>query len=94
MASVVSLRGEIIYRRARNRPHNPITFADIDSAQLNLQDGAFPCSALIGCTGSATEVHNEGELWAVTGFEVWSRLLPGWATTPERFILCSFIPTE
>ena len=58
---------------AQNRPHNPITFADIDSAQINLQDGAFPCSALIACTGSATEVHNEGELWAQTGIEVWSR---------------------
>ncbi len=58
-----------------NKPHNPLTFADIDSAQLNASDGAFPCSTLIGCSGSATEVHNEGEIWAVTGVEVWARFV-------------------
>src|SRR4029079_16666064 len=56
-----------------NRPHNPLTFADIDPAQMNLADGAYARSPLIG--GSATEVHNQGELWAVTGIEVWSRIV-------------------
>ncbi len=27
---------------ANGRPHNPLTFADIDPAQINLTDGAFP----------------------------------------------------
>ena len=56
-----------------NRPYNPLTFADIDPAQLSLIDGAFAKSPLIG--GPANEVHNEGELWAVTGVEVWGRLV-------------------
>jgi len=56
-----------------NRPHNPLTFADIDPAQISLNDGAYPSSPLAG--GSATEVHNEGELWAMSGIEVWSRLV-------------------
>jgi hypothetical protein len=60
---------------AQNRPHDPLTFADIDPAQLNGNDGAFPCSALTPCSGGATEVHNEGEIWAVTGVEVWSRFI-------------------
>jgi len=29
---------------------------------------------LIGCAGSASEVHNEGEVWAATGVDVWSRI--------------------
>jgi hypothetical protein len=57
-----------------NRPHNPLTFADIDPAQLNCNDGAYSVSPLFGCT-PASEVHNEGELWAVTGIEVWSRFV-------------------
>jgi hypothetical protein len=57
-----------------NRPHNPLTFADIDSAQVACSDGAFSASPVIGCA-PATEVHNEGELWAVTGVEVWSRFV-------------------
>ena len=60
---------------ASNRPYNPLTFADIDPAQLSATDGAFPCSSLIGCSGNASEVHNEGELWALTGVEVWSRFV-------------------
>jgi hypothetical protein len=56
-----------------NRPHNPLTFADIDPSQANLLDGAYPPSPVIG--GPADEEHNEGELWAVTGIEVWSRLV-------------------
>jgi hypothetical protein len=54
-----------------NRPHNPLTLADIQT--VTATDGAFTCSALIGCTGSPTEVHNAGEVWAVTGVEVWGR---------------------
>lgn len=59
-----------------NRPYNPLTFADIDPGQFSTNDGAFPCSQLIGCDAvRAAEVHNEGELWAQTGIEVWSRFV-------------------
>ncbi|MBS1796329.1 MAG: M36 family metallopeptidase [Acidobacteria bacterium] len=56
-----------------NRPHNPLTLADIQT--VSATDGAYPCSALIGCTGSATEVHNAGEVWAAFGVEVWARMV-------------------
>jgi hypothetical protein len=49
-----------------NRPHNPMTFADIDSTQINLSDGAYPPRF----TGAADEVHNLGEVWATTLWEV------------------------
>ena len=42
---------------ANGKPHNPLTFADIDPMQINLSDGAFP-PAFVGtgdsrCTTSA-----------------------------------------
>lgn len=54
-----------------NRPHNPLTLADIGT--ITASDAAYPCSALINCSGSASEVHNAGEIWAVTGVEVWAQ---------------------
>lgn len=58
------------------RPYNPLTFADIDPGQFSANNGAYACSPLIGCSAvDAAEVHNEGELWAVTGVEVWSRFV-------------------
>ena len=54
-----------------NRPFNPLTLADIQTTTAT--DGAYPCSTLITCPGRATEVHNAGEIWAVTGVEVWGR---------------------
>src|SRR5262249_53548625 len=56
-----------------NKPFNPLTLADIQT--INATDGAFPCSPLIGCAGSANEVHNAAELWAVTGVEVWAKFV-------------------
>ena len=50
------------YSRSRvlapnGKPFNPVTFADLDFAQINaLADGAFPPSPVIGNT--ANEVHN------------------------------------
>ncbi len=56
-----------------NRPFNPLTFSDLNT--VTATDGAFPCSTLINCAGSPTEVHNAGEIWAVTGVEVWARFV-------------------
>jgi hypothetical protein len=56
-----------------NRPHSPLTFADIDFLQADLTDGAFPR----GPVGSATvdQVHNIGEVWAGMLWEVRSRFV-------------------
>src|SRR5688572_16974552 len=58
---------------ANGKPHNPLTFADIDPTQINLTDGAFPR----GPIGSATafQVHNIGEVWCMTLLEMRARLI-------------------
>ena len=57
----------------QNRPHSPLTFADTDSTQFDISDGAFPR----GPFGSSTvdQVHNLGEIWAGMLWEVRSRFL-------------------
>lgn len=57
-----------------NLPHNPLTYADIDTAQLNLSDGAYPMNPL-PIFGAANEVHNIGEVWAMMLFEVRARII-------------------
>ena len=54
-----------------NRPHNPLTFKDIDPAQMNLTDGAFAPAF----TGSATAVHDGGEIWSSMMWEVRAKLV-------------------
>ncbi len=56
-----------------NRPHNPLTLADIGTTTAT--DAAYGCSTLITCPGTANEVHNAGEIWAVTGVEVWAQFV-------------------
>ncbi len=69
-----------------NRPFSPLTFADIDSTQADLTDGAYPR----GPVGSATvdQVHNIGEVWAGMLWEVRARLVTrlGWATGNQRIL--------
>lgn len=69
-----------------NRPHNPLTFADIDSTQFNIGDGAFPR----GPIGSATpyQVHNVGEVWASALNEVRARFITrlGFAVGNQRIL--------
>ena len=66
------------------RPHNPLTFADIDPAQINTTDGAFPRNPAIGNT--ANEVHNIGEVWCMALLEVRARIITrlGFATGNQR----------
>ncbi|HTK76910.1 MAG TPA: M36 family metallopeptidase, partial [Gemmataceae bacterium] len=59
---------------ANGKPHNPLTFADIDSTQLNVTDGAFPMNPA-PIFGGAFEVHNIGEVWAMALFEVRARFI-------------------
>ena len=54
-----------------NRPHNPLTYADIDPAQFNVTDGAFAPAF----TGSATQAHDGGEVWSSFLWEVRARLI-------------------
>ncbi len=67
-----------------NLPHNPLTFADVDSTQFNINDGAFAR----GPFGSATtdQVPNMGEIWSSTLWEVRAKLITrlGWADGNRR----------
>jgi subtilisin-like proprotein convertase family protein len=58
---------------ANGKPHNPMTFADIDPTQINLTDGAFPRGP-IG-SANAFEVHNVGEIWCATLWEARARII-------------------
>ena len=60
---------------AFNRPHNPLTFADIDPAQINLSDGAYPANPALTSALNAFEVHNSGEVWAMALLEVRARFI-------------------
>lgn len=69
-----------------NRPHNPLTFADIDPAQINTTDGAYPNSPIIANT--AFQVHNAGSIWAMALFEVRARFITrlGFAVGNQRIL--------
>lgn len=68
------------------KPHNPLTFADTDPAQLNTTDGAFPESPINFSGNGATEVHNLGEIWALALLEMRARIITnlGFATGNQR----------
>jgi len=68
------------------KPHNPMTFADSDPAQLNTTDGAFPESPLNFSGNGATEVHNLGEIWCLPLLEMRARLITrlGFAVGNQR----------
>ena len=53
--------------------HNPLTFADIDSTQYNVGNACFP-NGMFGST-TVDQVHNLGETWAVTLWEVRDKLI-------------------
>jgi subtilisin-like proprotein convertase family protein len=71
---------------ANGKPHNPLTFADIDAGKINLTDGAFPRGP-IG-SSSAHAVHNIGEVWCMALLEVRARLINrlGFATGNQRML--------
>lgn len=53
---------------------NPLTWADVDDVTNNLSGGMAP-SPLTFNDGGAMEVHNSGEVWAMTLWEVRSRII-------------------
>ncbi len=58
-----------------NRPHNPLTFADIDSTQINLNDGAYPPGPIIANGAAADQVHNAGEIWSSALWEARAQII-------------------
>lgn len=59
-----------------NRPHNPLTFADIDSTKINVTDGAFGP----GTSATADGPHAIGEVWSSALWEIRARMVTrlGW----------------
>ena len=60
---------------ANGRPHNPMTFADIDSTQSNFTDGAFPANPVVGVGTARDQVHELGQIWAMMLLEVRARFI-------------------
>lgn len=59
---------------ANDKPHNPMTFADIDQTKADLTDGAFaPNPALI--TQPRDQLHEAGQIWAMMLLEVRARFI-------------------
>ena len=67
-----------------NRPHNPMTFNDIDTTKINLSDGAFPAVFSTAADG----VHAAGEVWSSALWEVRARYVQrlGWAVGNRRVL--------
>ena len=59
---------------ANGRPHNPMTFADIDTTKADLTDGAFPPSTVLG-SAVRDAVHEAGQIWAAMLWEVRARFI-------------------
>jgi hypothetical protein len=53
-----------------NRPHNPMTFADIDSNQINVTNGAYPAMSGPHISTQPDQVHAAGEIWSSALWEV------------------------
>ncbi len=66
------------------KPHNPLTFQDIDASKMNLTDGAFAPRF----TGTADQVHNIGEVWSIALWEIRARMIQrlGWADGNRRVL--------
>src|SRR5688572_11563962 len=71
-----------------NRPHNPLTFADIDQTQLNTSDGAFAAMSGPHISVTADQVHAAGEVWNSALWEVRGKLIArlGWAEGNRRVL--------
>ena len=70
----------------QNRPHNPLTFNDIDQTKINTTDGAFPAMFGAHISTTADQVHQAGEVWSSALWEFRSRLVQrlGWSIGNRR----------
>ena len=71
-----------------NRPHNPLTFADMDQTKMVLTDGAFPAMTGAHISSTADQVHAAGEVWSSTLWEVRARFIQrlGWEVGNRRIL--------
>lgn len=69
------------------RPHNPMTFADIDQTQANLTDGAYPAATAAG-SSNRDQVHEQGQIWAMMLLEIRARFITrlGFAAGNQRIL--------
>lgn len=67
-----------------NRPHNPLTFADIDATQISVSNGAFSPAF----NASADQVHATGEVWSSMLWEVRAKYIQrlGWEIGNRRIL--------
>ena len=67
-----------------NRPHNPLTFQDIDATKSDLSDGAFNPRFNV----TADQVHAIGEVWSSALWEIRARMIQrlGWADGNRRIL--------
>lgn len=67
-----------------NRPHNPVTFQDIDSTKIDIADGAFTPRF----NPTADQVHAIGEVWASALWEIRARMIQrlGWEDGNRRIL--------
>ncbi|MEQ1922207.1 MAG: M36 family metallopeptidase [Pyrinomonadaceae bacterium] len=67
-----------------NRPHNPLTFQDIDTTKIDLSDGAFGPRF----NTTSDQVHNIGEVWSIALWEIRARMINrlGWAVGNRRVL--------
>jgi subtilisin-like proprotein convertase family protein len=67
-----------------NRPHNPLTFADLNDG-CDLSDGAFPPESW---SPTCDQVHNAGEIWSSALWEVRALMIDrlGFAAGNERVL--------
>jgi subtilisin-like proprotein convertase family protein len=68
------------------QPHNPVTFADIDTALFSINDGAYNRNPALNQAQAANEVHAIGEVWCMMLLEVRARIIQrmGWAAGNQR----------
>lgn len=67
-----------------NRPHNPLTFQDIDVTKMDITDGAFNPRF----TPTADQVHAIGEVWSSALWEIRARMIQrlGWEAGNRRIL--------
>ncbi|NNE67444.1 MAG: hypothetical protein HKN33_12830, partial [Pyrinomonadaceae bacterium] len=58
-----------------NRPHNPITFADVDQTSVSYSDGAFAAPISGHLSNTADQVHSGGEVWSAALWEVRAQMI-------------------
>jgi len=72
----------------QNRPHNPMTFADIDSNQINVTNGAYPAMTGPHISTTPDQLHAAGEVWSSALWEARCQMVArlGWAVGNRKIL--------